>query len=85
MIASFPLLGDFPRYPNIDRGVVKALDEFGASIFSNSAGRPPGPTAFQFGMPLITSVILSTDGPSSSDSSSGRGGNGSMISGIEFH
>ena len=25
----FPLLGDFSRYPNVDKDVVKALDDFG--------------------------------------------------------
>ena len=25
----FPLLGDFSRYPHIDKDVVKALDDFG--------------------------------------------------------
>ena len=38
---------------NLDKGVVKALGERGGgSRFRKSAGRPSGPTYFQFDMPL---------------------------------
>ena len=54
----FPLLEDFSCYPNTDEDVVKALNSFGVIEFSNSAGRPSGPTDFQFGVPSIIYVTL---------------------------
>ena len=78
MIASFHRWGTISK-PSVGKDVVKALGDAGWSIFRSSAGRPSGPTTFQFDMPSSLSVISSMDGPSPSDSSSRRGGKRSMI------
>ena len=57
-----------------DKDVAKELDEFVVIAFKYLARRTPGPTTFQFDIPLITSVISSPDGSSLSHYSSGRGG-----------
>ena len=74
-------MGDFSCYSNIEKDVVKALREYRVVKFQDSAGRPSGPTAFQFEIPLSASVISSMDGSSSSHRLGARGGKRYMIVG----
>ena len=80
----FPLLGDFPRSPNIDMGLPKHRMNVGSSSFNISTGRESGPAVFQFGLARNIPVISSMAGPSRIDSANGGCGNRLMMMGLSL-